>query len=555
MAANRRSLISSDPLRVWTVWAPLLAVLVYWGFFALYGFNPTDDGFILAQSWRIVLGQIPHVEFTSPRPVGAGLLHVPEVLTPVGLLALDRLVVLLQFWWIAVAALGLLRPRHWSPSPLQRFLLVAAAFLLSTGVWPIMAWHTVDGLFIAFTAFWVATRAPERVWATRLQWPAVWLLSGFAPLIKQGFALVPLLTVLIALQKRDRRAWWAMPLMLLPGLLYLVWVRGNVSVVRGQLYSGSTSELLLPARRLVDTALTPLGLATLLAAVAAVAFCAWARDSAAPVRRLVSVALVAAPTLYVGLDESFGIAGSWSYHAVMSLAVVGILTVRTLDRAVHVLVVLGVTYASCMSWGVTAPSLMSGVVLALAVQLVLDRRLTQPGWVRGLALSLLALAVAAAVLPVRLVTNYREPARALLTASVDSPQFRLVKMSPQSAAYITSLESCLARYPAERVAVLPDGPGLYPLLRLENPTHADWWFPLEFPPDQEQRAAATVAELAADSSWLVLGQTRANDALATLPVDVVEQPGDAVAPAVRALLDSLPGRPVTCASFVGKYQP
>ncbi|HNY56128.1 MAG TPA: hypothetical protein PKI86_10890, partial [Chitinophagales bacterium] len=48
--------------------------------FSKYGFNPTDEGFVLSASNRILHGQIPHVDFSSVRPLGYAYLHIPELL-------------------------------------------------------------------------------------------------------------------------------------------------------------------------------------------------------------------------------------------------------------------------------------------------------------------------------------------------------------------------------------------------------------------------------------------------------------------------------------------
>src|SRR5918912_610006 len=47
--------------------------------FSSLGFNPTDDGFILAYSRRLLDGQVPHRDFISIRPVGSSYLHLIEV--------------------------------------------------------------------------------------------------------------------------------------------------------------------------------------------------------------------------------------------------------------------------------------------------------------------------------------------------------------------------------------------------------------------------------------------------------------------------------------------
>lgn len=47
--------------------------------FSKLGFNPTDDGFILAGAKRVLNGQIPHLDFVSIRPAGSYYLHGPIV--------------------------------------------------------------------------------------------------------------------------------------------------------------------------------------------------------------------------------------------------------------------------------------------------------------------------------------------------------------------------------------------------------------------------------------------------------------------------------------------
>ena len=47
--------------------------------FSWMGFTPTDEGFTLAHSRRILDGQVPHRDFIIIRPFISPLLHVPEV--------------------------------------------------------------------------------------------------------------------------------------------------------------------------------------------------------------------------------------------------------------------------------------------------------------------------------------------------------------------------------------------------------------------------------------------------------------------------------------------
>src|SRR5947209_19372978 len=47
--------------------------------FSWMGFTPTDEGFTLAHSRRILDGEVPHRDFIIIRPFFSPLMHVPEV--------------------------------------------------------------------------------------------------------------------------------------------------------------------------------------------------------------------------------------------------------------------------------------------------------------------------------------------------------------------------------------------------------------------------------------------------------------------------------------------
>src|SRR5881392_1943649 len=82
------------------LFVPLLS---HW-LFSWMGFTPTDDGFTLAYSRRLLDGQVPHRDFIIIRPFFSPLLHVPEVwLGGASTLWLSRLIVWLQFACLAAA--------------------------------------------------------------------------------------------------------------------------------------------------------------------------------------------------------------------------------------------------------------------------------------------------------------------------------------------------------------------------------------------------------------------------------------------------------------------
>jgi hypothetical protein len=180
-----------------------------------FGFNPTDDGFTLAMSRRLLDGQIPHRDFISIRPVGSPLIHIPEVWLG-GSIAiwLGRLVTwcefaVIAFCWVEIAARLAREPF----GRLDRFLLGMLAFVLSSHTFPVMPWHTIDALALVSCGVWLASKeAPARS-------ALGFLLVGSAALCRQNFlALVPFVVVALGCQG-SWRAWLAA---LAPVVLYVL---------------------------------------------------------------------------------------------------------------------------------------------------------------------------------------------------------------------------------------------------------------------------------------------------------------------------------------------
>lgn len=559
---------------LWVLVIPVSLALAYWWFEALVGFNPTDDGFVLAQSWRLLQGQLIHVDFTSPRPLGSAFLHLPEVISPWATLAISRLVVVAQQLWIASATVGLIdRLRRLSPA--QRGALMIVAFMLNTGVWPMMAWHTVDGIFLGITALWLARRAtggdagesgPPQPNGTRARLMiAAWLLAGAAPLVKQGFVVVPLLVALIVVvDRRARSLLWA-PLMAVPWLAYLAAAGWRLDVIRAQLYSGSSGELTKPLSLLLDLVGDPLGLGTIVAAALA-CWLAWSGRTR-PITRVIAAVLVMAPTVVIGAVESYAMAGVlWPFLAVLSLMVVAVWLVGRWRDVAVVVALLGLAFAATASWGVPNPGLLAGSMAAAAGGLLVigrDPVGDAPGAIgHGRAVTrvllVFAVLVSGAVINARSDNVYREGSRSELTVRSGLPALAGVRLSPQTAAFTDGLRACVDRADVDTVAVIPGGPGLYPLLRMTSPFDLDWWLPVEYPPDIRSRTLADISRLNGEAGWLVLFQTYDLARLNDVPLTQLDRRLRQVVPfgaEVAGVFDALEGQPINCGSLAGEYRP
>ena len=548
-----------------------VGALGFWWFEALYGFTPTLDGFVLAQAWRVRLGELPHVDFTSPRPLGSALLHLPEAMLGSGMLAGSRLVVTFQLLVIAVA---FVRSGWRGPQPRVTFAaLVVLAFILDVGDWPVIAWHTIDGLFLGALALELARAGRSKPgW----RWGLMWFVAGAAPLVKQGFVFIPAIVVIEVLRYERARVWSWLPMLFAPLALFLAWVRPNPSSIADQMAGPTGSNLpslLVPLQMLVQG---PVLLALLYAALCALA-AVWflhTRRFNLGMRVGVALFLVFEPTLALGYSANFGRLSGWAFVPFATYAAIAAARWwrnRDDDLVLQSWSLLLLSYATAVSWAVPAPSLVAGVLLTRSVLLLplfaesdgaMGDGPRGPAWrqlQRSVAAGLVVVAVVATVLVAhaRAVAPFLDVPRAAMTAQVDLPTLRGIHVSPQVAAFENSLIDCVRSHPARWVTVAPVGAAQYPLLGLRNPFGIDWWLTPEVPRDHQARVAAVVQRLNVSGDYLVLQETVAPMALASMTVAEVTTPAADVlpAPGYDALLDGLQGQSVTCGSFVGKYAP
>lgn len=547
---------------LWRSIAPAILILVFWRTQALYGFNPSDDGFILAQSWRLIHGEIPHVDFTSPRPLGSAFIHAPFALLPVGMLAVSRLFVVFQFYWIAKMSMKIV----FKESELERrfigFSLTAVTFLINIGTWPIMAWHTLDGIFVGVTAIAIAKTNIEKSQNRILHWIIPLLLAGIAPLIKQGFAVVPVLMLLLIIAARMKSLIpWA-GLMLLPGVLFFISTIQTPGGLLSQLHSGSKRELLEPVNTFVNGVRSG-GFFSLTTALVVVLFGSLIISRRIPKLALLGSILSIITAVRISVLQDFSMFNFWADCFVLIVLFLLVAFCRNLIDFVLYGSMLALAFAASLSWGVPNPSLLGGSVLIAAVSLVhtFNRKESVfkpiPSSALSAVVAVLVVFTSVFMYQTRSRNTYSEPPRELLTSSVDLPQFKFIQMSRNTAEYLNSIQFCLSQYPAETIVVLPDGPGLYPLFSNVNPFDSDWWLGAERAPDKERRDLVTVQELNGRDDWLVLVQSYFVFDLVKIPSEYVRLKRDMFFHDSRdtKVFDSLEGDLVACNSFTGKYKP
>lgn len=571
--------------RGWAVYAGLAVVLVaaVWAF-ASIGFNPTDDGLIVAQASRLLGGGSPHLDVTSPRPLGSPLLHTVDVLLPTPVLFTSRAIALLEFLAIAALSVRLLRAVPMARWGVAEVALTITAFVVNLHTFPLLSWHTVDGLLVGLVALVVVQRGGER---GSLRWIAVGaFLAGCAPLIKQSFAPVPVLVAAwVCWQywpKRDDNdaVGWvklgaALAVSVVPGLAYVLWVALTSSVSAAMDQMLATSGVNAREGLGASTSVIVFGD---LAALALFAIIYWRRRAGsgpdrAPMPPAVRVVVGAVAVLLVGAAIQTTWSGGLLYtetwgETLWWLALFSALvwTVVSEELDVASIALLGFAWMASLSWGYPVPNLMGGsllmVVLARCGQTlhtVVPSEL-EPRF-RPLAMvgaGLLAVALVTTSLDVRRTTVYRDLPAAEQNVDLGdiSHAARGVRTNETTAAYLREIQECMAKYPARHLAVLPDNPVVPLLLSRTNPLPLDWWYPLEIPVDRD-RIMRAVEAVDRQGDYLILFQTvRAENLAAGEPLPqaaVGSELFDYGGGMVSDVKEALTGQTVTCGSFVGRY--
>lgn len=153
--------------------------------FSAYGFNPTDEGFVLSATNRVLHGQIPHVDFSSVRPLGYAYLHIPELLFSENYFFLiSRFVfwfeqILIAFLWIRFV----INFTKTEISLLNKYTLVIVCFIFNVHYFPCSVLHTIDGLLMCMIGLNFIISEKKYAFVG-------FFFIGFASLCKQNYLVI-----------------------------------------------------------------------------------------------------------------------------------------------------------------------------------------------------------------------------------------------------------------------------------------------------------------------------------------------------------------------------
>lgn len=453
----------------------LATLAAHWSF-SWIGYNPTDDGFTLAYSRRLLDGQIPHLDFIIIRPFLSPVLHMPFVWV-----AGDSLYwwsrAFVWFQWASMAWLWTMTINRLAGRPFRMIdcaLLALIGMAFSANTWAVMAWHTIDGLWLATIGVALICGRTRR----RLRFLG-YLLLGTAYLCKQSFFPAVPLILLIHRDWRDLRLWLGAAI---PGIAYVIYLAltGALWDAYIQLTAISSMADVLDSNARGLTVYVFFGYLAFRLIAGAPAIVGLTHNPRLSAR--LGAGLVAVVAILDIVTPAFTLRSLYATSYTLASLLLGgalyfVLEARRGNPFLQlILMILVLAWSATISVGAKSPALMAGpMVIALLAGIL--PAVFRPRW-RTVVLLILAGLTAAGFRSLRHEVVYMEQPAARLTFALDGvfPGGRGIKTNPNTYAFLADLQKAVALasgYP-DPYAILPDIPGYWARAAQRNPLPIDW---------------------------------------------------------------------------------
>ncbi|MFL5963598.1 MAG: hypothetical protein ACJ757_11980 [Gaiellaceae bacterium] len=548
-------------------WVLPLGLFVFLeAFLGFWGVNIEDGGLILAQSRRILFGEVPHVDFITPRPTGSAFLHLLDFALPIPLILASKIVTLAEFVAIGVFFSLFVYRKRLGDLSFPEAVGVVVAVLVGIHQFPIIPFYTIDGLALVGAAFLLLQRGVHSRRLAHIA-PAFGLL-GVAATTKQSFWFAPFFAFawLVASFHRQhapprqlaRAALAAVGACAAAPAAYVAYVAigGGWAEMRAELTQTTPvwGDILLSQLRNPDlrSHLLP-SLLVLMVAAALVQLAPVRLPAAIDVGARV-VATIA--VLHLITEERLGFNGNWSqrlFWCVVAVAIIRSIAQRRLD--VVGLAVAFTAWMTTLSWGAPTPALSAGacaVYLAEAIWRGVPPPPHAQRWLLPAGAVVAGLIVAVTSVHVRTRDDYgvlRGTESWTLGGALQG-----VRMDQTTATYLSDVRSCVAMHPARWTAVVPEGALAYAVYGLRNPFPIDWFWPPDYTgAGGRQRLIDAASTLDRRGNYLVLFQT-ASFGMPVKPGQIDSFVSDP--PLASELASRLRhARRTDCHSFVAFYDP
>jgi hypothetical protein len=491
----------------WLIFIVLTGILIALNYAGSEGLNPTDDGVVLAQSWRIIQGEIPHIDFISIRPVGSAILHSVHFISPFPLEITARYFVLFQFFIIAFSWVQFFRLKsnfkHNLPISYQLSILLIA-WMFGTYNYNLFSWTTIDAVFWTSLGFYFS----ERAFHIRRSW--LMLTFGIfafsmAALSRQTFFLSFIFGVIwigwrIYLSKKYKTAIIALLIGLIPFFAYAIMIAANdagkafITQMSGRtdFYDTAinTFWLRFKSSEILWVNLGIIAISLFGGIAKTISHKVRAFFSALPSMRIIFI-LETGLVLYLFYRTITYFAGNQSENYLLPFLAFWILLDMLLLRisiqgnklkyCVPAWAALFVAWVSAISYGCNTPVFAFGILTTAIIWLYLqkyqDALLLKQNWLR-IAFPALALIITIIAIKSQFEVNYRDLGKSQHTHNLSDihPAYGNITTNEYSYSYFNEIDSLIQVFQTtnERFVFIPDNAIIYPLYRIENPLPLDW---------------------------------------------------------------------------------
>ncbi len=504
------------------------------------GFNPSDDGVILAQSYRILNGEIPHRDFISIRPAGSAIMHMVNYLSPLPLELSARWLVWFEFLITSILLTSCLAGSWFKVLRKPLFLLVIGSsvvvmFILNQNHYNLFPWTTIDALFWFSLALYGWYKLKNNPAGRHQRWQVlVFFAAAMALLCRQTFALPSLLLILRmiiwetgkekALRKRNFLRLLPSALIgLIPGWIYLAVLTFTGSWPDFLQQLGGRNELWetgfarfyhtfwhSPLLVLYGLALVSGLIKMWIAESGRITY--WI-DLAIMIQKLISFLVKVALVFLVFLkpDQLFALSFLFFWILVLDVFLIYLNETALPRWTWPVFWILLASWTSAISLGDNAPVFATGWLAGTAMLMQIKdfrnriyRHAKPYQWIATVIIVPLLVVLS---LGAQRSVNYRDlPANRLThDGGAVFPGLAGIKISPDLSAYLTEIKKLYLDFgsPAGRFAVWPNNALIYPLLGTKNPFPLDWMQAAEFV-GSEDRINESIAKALKTSELVVL---------------------------------------------------
>ena len=454
-------------------------------FYSWIGYNPTDDGFVLAYSKRILNCEVPHRDFISIRPIGSAILHLPFVFFGGDYCYwFSRMFVWFQFaciaclWTLIINATFDLNLKD-----KEKFILSLIAFVISAHYFPILSWYTIDGIFFVSVGVTLCLGKSSKSKFFG------YFLIGCSYLCKQNFALIAPLSIILLNDWRKIRYWTAS---CLPGIMYFLplAIVGSLPNMINQLTSATNLWEIGVMRFVADKTVVwsiVIGLIFV--------FLAFDQTKTGPSKRLIYLArgkkiLATLIIFLIILSALIGImkgnykqlASLQLFGVVLGISIYSLLRRRILARTLPLaLLVALLGWSVAISMGVPFPSLAGGpmAVVLIGYLFFMLKTFKQPSILRKAMDIFLIIAMFVSLFVFHHARNnnvYRDMQSKYLTKELGEvlPGGKMIKTSPRTYEFLEDLNKAVQMASGKNYAVLPDCAGYWVKANQANPLPIDW---------------------------------------------------------------------------------